>query len=120
MASSALAELQGEGVYLKAGATANEPVSSIGPGQHLELNIDKGCPSQPDADAGVAGNIVNGETCDHENARMSVCGELHEHDRPVSTVDRSQLWLIVGTDSAFEGQTGSYYESMTVRLTEVE
>lgn len=110
----------GEGVYLKAGATANEPVSIMGSGQHLELNIDKGYQSQGGTDAGVAGNIVNGEPCDPENARYVRVGRVYEHDGPVSTDDRSQLWLIVGTDSAYEGLTGLYYESITVRLKEVE
>lgn len=110
----------GEGVYLKAGASVNEPVSIMGTGLHLELNIDKGHQSQGGVDAGVAGNIVNGEPCDPENARYVRTHRTYEHDRPVSTDDRSQLWLIVGTDSAFEGLTRLYFEVVKVRLKEVE
>lgn len=109
----------GEGVYLKAGATASEPVSILGPGQHLELNIDKGYQSLGGADAGVVGDITNGEPCDATNNRYARIRRVSDHDRPVSTDDRGQLWVIVGTDSAFEGLTALYYESITVRLKEM-
>lgn len=109
----------GEGVYLKAGASAIEPVSFLGAGQHLELNIDKGYQSLGGADAGVAGDIANGEPCEATGKRYVRIRRVYDHDRPVSTDDRGQLWLIVGTDSAFEGLTALYYESITVRLKEM-
>lgn len=110
----------GEGVYLKAGATVDEPVSILGVGQHLELNIDKGHQAQGGADAGIAGTIANGEACDPANERYVRLQKTYEHGQPVSTDDRAQLWLMVGTDSAYEGLTGLFYESITVRLKEVE
>ncbi len=110
----------GEGVYLKAGASADEPVSVLASGQHLELQLDKGHQAVGGRDAGIVSNIANGDPCDSGNARYVRMWKNYEHGWPVFTDDRAQLWLIVGTDSAYEGLTGLYFESITVRLRENE
>lgn len=64
----------GEGVYLKAGASVDEPVSAVGAGQHLELNIDKGHQSQGGSDAGVMGAIANGDPATRRTRATLGCG----------------------------------------------
>ena len=43
----------------------------------------------------------------------------YAHAREIRTDDRGSMWLLVGTDSGFEGLTGLYLESITVRINPV-
>lgn len=106
----------GDSVYLKAGASADEPVARLLSGHDVRLNVDKGEQSVGGADAGVVGTIANGRACDTENSPYVRLTKTYTHSNVVRTDDRGSLWLLVGTDSAFEGLTGLYYESITVRL----
>jgi hypothetical protein len=40
----------------------------------------------------------------------------YAHAADVRTDDRGSMWLFFGTDSGFEGLTGLYLESITVRI----
>jgi hypothetical protein len=105
----------GDGVYLKAGATADEPVTHLN-GSEVRLTADKGQQSFGGRDAGVVGTIANGTECtglDHPYVRVR---KQYAHPTPVHTDHRGALWLLLGTDSAFEGRTGLYIESVTVRV----
>jgi hypothetical protein len=106
----------GESVYLKAGASADEPVSVLGPGSALTVNIDKGQQAAGGRDAGVAGNIANGRPCEGMEQPYVRVERSYTHG-VVRTDNRGALWLVVGTDSGFEGLTGLYYETITARLT---
>ena len=108
----------GEGVYLKAGASADEPVASLQLSE-IGLNIDKGQQAAGGADAGVVGNVANGRDCDGVNWPYVRVRRSYTHETAVRTDSRGALWLLVGTDSGFEGLTGLYYESITARLTPV-
>jgi hypothetical protein len=110
----------GESVYLKAGASADEPVSALRAGTELTMNVDKGQQATGGRDAGVAGNIANGRTCEGANRLYARVVRQYTHAQPVRTDSRGELWLLVGTDSGFEGLTGLYFESITARLTPVE
>lgn len=109
----------GEGVYLKAGASVDEPVAALRAGSEIGLNIDKGQQATGGADAGVTGNVANGRDCDGLNWPYVRVRRSYTHEGAVRTDSRGVLWLLVGTDSAFEGLTGLYYESITARLTPV-
>jgi hypothetical protein len=110
----------GDSVYLKAGASANEPVTVLDAGGDVGLSIDKGQQAQSGINAAVVGTVANGTAC--EGSRFSYVGvrNASKHRQNVQTDDRGSLWLLVGTDSAFEGLTGLYYESITVRLFPVD
>ncbi|HET6890169.1 MAG TPA: hypothetical protein VFH31_03635, partial [Pyrinomonadaceae bacterium] len=41
----------------------------------------------------------------------------HRHIAPVLANSDGELWLLVGTESGFEGLTGVYYQRLDVRLT---
>src|SRR4051812_31039302 len=112
----------GESVTLKAGASATEP-KPVTQGMNVVLNVDKGMQTVGGQDASVAGNIANGQTCGSAASYVSL-HRTHTHPPSVTapapqTDAAGNLWLLVGTDSGFEGPTALYYQSVTVTLTPV-
>jgi hypothetical protein len=84
----------------------------------LRLNIDFGTQSQDGANARVVGTLANSQDCtngvdvDYELKSLSTEGQ----PMLVTTSDGGTLWLVAGTDSAFEGFTQYYIVSLTARL----
>lgn len=107
----------GESVYLKAGGSGTPPVAVNDEG-HARLNIDKGNQAQGGADASVVGDIANGTVCDPALIYYVSLTKTYTHE-PVSAADDGSLWLLVGTDSGFEGTTALYYQQIDVRLEEI-
>ena len=106
----------GGSVYLKAGATAEEPLPVAEDNSRvpfLRMNIDKGNQSQEGADMFNIGTVG----IENEEYRYELI-QRGNSDRPFSaTTDADgNLWLVVGTDSGFEGLTVLYYNSIKVRL----
>ncbi len=108
----------GESVFVKAGASTAEPVAEEDSNRYLRMNIDKGNQSRGGESMVVLGNVAhpqvtNGEyrikTLDNTGMPLSV-----------STDSEGRVWLIVGTDSGFEGLSGIYYDGITYTLTPVE
>ena len=105
----------GESVWLKVGASTEQPVPVSEDGQS-RLAVDKGGQSQGGDAAVVAGTVDNGIPCEEA---------LESNDPPYAMVTRSgtvedvttdgegSLWLFVGTDSGFEGRTSIYYDRVT-------
>ena len=111
----------GDGVYLKVGASAIEPVGIFDEVEGLRLNLDKGDQSQSGSDATIAGVIANGSECTNENMGVyRLIERRQKHASPVRADPSGNLWLLVGTDSAFEGLTGLYYSRIVVTLTRVD
>lgn len=109
----------GDSVYVKLGASGEQPVAEVDPVDGwLRLNIDFGVQSNAGANARVAGTLGNSQDCengvdvDYEIKTLSTEGQ----PLLVSTDDDGTLWLIAGTDSAFEGFTQYYIVSLTARL----
>jgi hypothetical protein len=109
----------GESVYLKAGATVTEPEAILRDG-FWEITIDKDNQSSGGRDAWLVGDIANGMDCEEALA----AGQPHKsiertytHDTPVRADGNGRLWLIVGTDSGFEGLTELFYQVIEVTLT---
>lgn len=112
----------GESVYLKVGGSAIQP-EALDPDDagFIALNVDKGAQSNSGPAATVIGNIANGAPCDDPtNAPFVSVLRVGTHATPVTTDENGNLWLLVGTDSGFEGVTTMYYQSITVTLTPVE
>jgi hypothetical protein len=113
----------GESVTLKAGASATEP-KPVTQGMDIVLNVDKGMQTNGGQDASVVGSIANGQPCGSAAASYVSLHRTHTHP-PSATAAAPQtdaagnLWLMVGTDSGFEGPTALYYQSVTVTLTPV-
>lgn len=101
----------GEAVYVKVGATTVEPerrVEQVGGRDYYRLNIDKSNQSSSGEDAVVIGNVGNNKSgCTNPVWEMKTLGT----DQPleVTTGSDGSAWLMVGTDSGFEGRTRLYY-----------
>ena len=105
----------GESVYVKAGASTIEPTVEEDDTLHLRMNIDKGNQSNGGESMVVLGNVANPKVSGRE-FRIKT---LDSMDLPlyVETNDEGRLWLIVGTDSGFEGLSTLYYARITYVLT---
>jgi len=111
----------GESVFLKAGASTAKPEvyldSDTG---YYVINVDKGSGNSGNGTAAsVIGHIANGLSAgevDMENPPYVSLVRQHEHQRTVTASPDGELWLLVGTDSGFEGLTGIYYQSIAVTL----
>lgn len=104
----------GESLYLKAGASGTAPRVELIDG-YYRVNADKGNQSGGGTALSVAGTIANG-TSDCPGPYRTVV-KRHTHTSIVTANESGELWLIVGTDSGFEGKTTLYYESIGATLT---
>jgi hypothetical protein len=106
----------GESVYLKVGAALLQPERVTGSDGSYRLNVDKGNQSTGGANAQVVGNIANdAPDCSMEDYRRITRDNLASPFR-LTTDAQGRLWLLVGTDSGFEGTTGIYYDAIRVVL----
>jgi hypothetical protein len=100
----------GGSVYLKAGATAIEPKKVL-KDDYYDINIDKGAQSNAGKDAVLLGNIGAGN--DVTDYKL-ITRNNTEAPLTARTNDKGELWLIVGTDSGYEGLTTLYYSNIKV------
>ena len=105
----------GESVFVKAGASTVEPTASEGDNRHLRMNIDKGNQSRGGADMVVIGDVAHSEVSGSEHRLKT----LDNAGQPLSVESDGdgRAWLIVGTDSGFEGLTAIYYARIAYTLT---
>ena len=108
----------GESVFVKAGASRVEPVALEDGNRHLRMNIDKGNQSRGGESMVVLGNVAHPEVVNTEYRVKT----LDNADLPfmVSTDGEGRVWLIVGTDSGFEGLTSLYYARVSYTLDPVK
>ena len=107
----------GESVSVKAGASPLEPVASEDDIGHLRLNIDKGNQSRGGEAMVVLGDITHPDAT-RDTYAIKTLTSAHQ-PLTVRTDGEGRLWLIVGTDSGFEGFTTLYYARIAYTLTEV-
>lgn len=107
----------GESVYIKAGASPYEPLPFPANNGWLIMNVDKGNQAIGGTAASVAGNIANGKTCNPSVSPYVTIQRVHKHTTEVVASPAGELWLLVGTDSGFEGRTSYYYQNIKVNLT---
>ncbi|MBX3561368.1 MAG: hypothetical protein KF780_06100 [Sphingomonas sp.] len=108
----------GESIYVKAGATGVRP-EKIVQGSYVRPNFDKGNQSTSGADAVVIGDLAQTTPAGGcLNAPYQTKTLSTGTAGPLVTTDASgQLWLIIGTDSGFEGFTKLYWLDGTAILT---
>jgi len=102
---------QGESVYVKAGATAFKPVvEDLGTG-NFSMNLDKGNQAISGSNAIVLGDLANGLPCTPPGQYVikSLTSEGQKFELVTNT--SGNVWLMLGTDSGFEGTTAIYYVS---------
>jgi hypothetical protein len=102
----------GASVYLKAGATTIEPVPESVDG-YWQMNIDKGNQSQGGEDMRVIGNVGT----DQEKFEYTLIERSTDQPILAETGADGNLWVIIGTDSGFEGKTTLYYDRIAIELT---
>jgi len=100
----------GESVYIKAGASTKEPLKVLDNSDNFRLNIDKGNQAQDGANMKIIGDFANGT--DLNVYKLKVLSTTSPIS--VSTNSNGEVWVIVGTDSGFEGTTTIYYNRITV------
>jgi hypothetical protein len=88
------------------------------------MNVDKGLGNNASGEAAsVTGYIANGLSADEigmENPPYVSLKRQHKHEYTVTASPDGELWLLVGTDSGFEGLTGIYYQCIAVTLNPVK
>ena len=105
----------GESVYVKAGASAVEPTVSEDGAGWLRPNIDKGNQASEGESMINLGNVAHPDVVGDEYRIKT----LNNEERPLEAVsdDEGRIWLIVGTDSGFEGLSAFYYAGITYNFT---
>lgn len=108
----------GESVFVKVGASTAEPSAVEDNIGHLRLNVDKGNQSTGGTDMVVVGDVAHPGVIDDEYRLKTLdnAGQPIE----VTTDADGRLWLIVGTDSGFEGLSGFYWSRISYTLTPAE
>lgn len=111
----------GESVYIKAGAVPHEPEVVFDSIDWLRMDIDKGNQAIEGEDMINLGTFSNpnidAETqVGDEYALMRLDNQYVPFQ--VTSDKEGNIWVIVGSDSGFEGKTAVYYNSISVTLTE--
>ena len=101
-------------VYVKAGASPNEPVKTLVNGNY-KFNLDKGKLSQDGTEMVVLGNVSNGtESQRYVRVRRSN-GNKAVKVRPNAN---GEIWLCVGTESNYKGVSILYFDKIKTTITE--
>jgi len=104
----------GEGVVVKVGAVPVEPLKVLDPVDgYYRMNIDKGNQSVGGRDMIVIGDFSN-DTDKNVYALKQVATTTPFR---VQSDDGGNVWVIVGTDSGFEGTTTIYYNEIEIVFT---
>ncbi len=110
----------GESVYVKVGATTEEPLVEEDPTDGwLRMNIDKGNQASEGEDMINIGDMANPNLTPASAGSYELM-EQHSSGRDfeVTADEDGVVWFIAGTDSGFEGLTTLYYDTITVVLEE--
>ena len=102
----------GESVYVKVGATTNEPEKHEDEEGWYRLDIDKGNQAQGGDDMIVLGNFANGT--DENVYTLKTLSNTSPFR--VTSSNQGTLWLLFGTDSGFEGRTTIYINKIEVEV----
>lgn len=108
----------GESVYVKLGASTREPVTTVDPDGNVRISIDKGNQATSGRDAVTVGDVATTNTdCAAvvwEDKRLRTAAPLR-----VTADATGAIWVVMGTDSGFEGRTEIYYISLRLGLDRV-
>ena len=111
----------GESVYVKAGAVDYEPEVVVDSANWLRINIDKGNQASEGEDMINLGTLANPNIdldtfTGEEYAIMTL--ESQGRTFTLTSDNNGSVWVIVGTDSGFEGLTRVYYDQISVMFVE--
>lgn len=103
----------GPSVYFKIGASPLKPMSALDSQGFLRLNLDKGNQSVGGADLKLVGDLSNTLHCPDASYQAKT---LSLASFSVQSSADGSVWVVVGTDSGFEGITVLYYDRITITL----
>lgn len=103
----------GEAVFMKAGAVAQEPIVTKNAQGRFLVNLDKGNQGEGGKDMVVIGNMAK---VDDKPGYASLIRRVE--NLKVKTDAQGACWLVVGTDSGYEGLTRLYYQKIEARFFE--
>lgn len=106
----------GASVYLKAGAVAQNPYKIQEKTQNAlyrRTGFDEGSQAEPGDDMISLGNIGT----ELSEFKYSMIKRSASNQQTVTTGKNGELWLVVGTESAYEGVTTLFYTSVKVKAT---
>ena len=98
----------GESVWVKAGATAVEPLA-VREGSYLRMNIDIGNQSAGGSEGVVLGDVANSRRCEQSRRWERKSFQGRPIPAPISVPASGRAWLLFGVDSGFEARTGIYF-----------
>lgn len=104
----------GSSVFVKAGASTIESDTFEDSNGYLRMTIDKGNQSRGGESMAVLGNVAHPQVEGREY-RIKTLDSLGLPLR-VDADDGGRVWLVVGTDSGFEGLTRLYYARISYTL----
>lgn len=105
----------GSSVYVKAGASTTEPDTFESRG-YLRMNIDKGNQSTSGKSMVVLGDLAHPKVDEVDPKYLIKTVENAGSPLSVEADDEGRVWLVVGTDSGFEGLTVLYYARILYEL----
>jgi len=105
----------GSSLFLKAGAVSFEPVPVIvemdqTDAGYYQMNIDKGNQIEDGEDMILLGHIGH----DGSDFEYKLIDRVNSEPFEAMASEEGILWLIIGTDSGFEGNTTLYYNKIEV------
>lgn len=101
-----------DSVYVKAGFVNERPVVSEGEDGLWVLNIDKGQQSQGSPEIPVVGTMAK-----PEGSEAGFVAKDFDVTLTVQTDASGNLWLVIGTDSGYEGLTVYYLDDIAFTAT---
>ena len=104
----------GASVFVKGGASALEPDTVVDSNGYLRMNIDKGNQSKGGEAMAVLGNVAHPDVAQREY-RIKTLDSVGL-SLSVDADNEGRVWLVVGTDSGFEGLTRLYYARISYTL----
>lgn len=110
----------GNSVWIKVGATKNEPKAVNDGTGFLLLNWDKGNQAAGGSDAIIAGDFANSQECSATDVVTTYLKKTLITEKgaySAVTDDKGSLWILMGTDSGFEGTTTIYFMELEVAAT---
>ena len=108
----------GESVWIKAGATAVEPLA-VEDNSYLRMNVDIGNQSNGGTEAVVLGNIANSRPCEQPRRWELKPFQARSMPEPISIAEDGRVWLLFGADSGFEALAQVYFTQVSVTLTPI-
>jgi hypothetical protein len=104
----------GLSVHMKAGGSHIEPKVTETNGRHV-FNLSKGDQGEGGTELKVIGDVSNGKDEFVYNSIRRTASDLE-----VKTNAQGECWVVVGTDSGYEGITALYYQQVKLFIAQVD